>query len=116
MAFSKKKSSGYSQRRAAKRCAMVAAAEVTDIESNTRLVARVSEIGVGGCYVDAMNAFPVGTMVNVRISRDQGAFEAQAKIVYCDPTMGMGVAFTEVAPAQRLTLEDWLAEIVKPAT
>lgn len=86
------------------------------MDSNTRLLARVSEIGTGGCYVDAMNSFPVGTLVSVRISRDRGAFEAQAKVVYSDPTMGMGIAFTEVAPAQRLTLEDWLAEIVKPAS
>lgn len=116
MAINKKKSTEYTQRRAAKRCAMVASAEVTDIDSNTRLSARTSEIAIGGCYVDAMNPFPVGTNVSVRIVRDQGAFEAKGKIVYCDSTMGMGVAFTEMAPAHRLMLEEWLAEIVKPAS
>lgn len=116
MAIDRKKAKEYGQRRAAKRCTMVASAEVTDISSDTRLSARISEIGIGGCYVDALNPFPVGTIVNLRILRDQGAFEAQGKVVYCDSTMGMGIAFTEIAPEQRSVLEDWLAEIVKPAS
>jgi hypothetical protein len=115
MAIDKKKSKEYSQNRVAKRCPMVATAEVLDLGTNTQLSARTSEIGIGGCYVDAMNPFPVGTVVNVRIERDQGAFEAKGKVVYCDSTMGMGVAFTEMAPEQRAVLEDWLAEIVKLA-
>lgn len=112
----KKKTHEYKQRRAAKRCAMVASIEVTDLGTKTKLSARTSEIAVGGCYVDALNPFPVGTIVEVRIVRDKGSFEAKGKVAYCDSTMGMGVAFTEVAPAQRSTLEDWLAEIVKPAS
>jgi hypothetical protein len=114
MAIHRRKTKEYTQRRAAKRCPMVASAEVVDIESNTRLSARTSELAIGGCYVDALNPFPVGTVIHVRIVRDQGTFEAKGKVVYCDSTMGMGVAFTEIAPEQRLVLEDWLAEIVKP--
>ncbi len=112
MAITQKKSAKAQQRRAVKRCSMVASAEVTDLGSNTRLSARTSEIGIGGCYVDALNPFPDGTVVQVRILRDKGTFEARAKVVYCDSTMGMGLAFTEMAPEQRLLLEDWLAEIV----
>jgi len=39
-------------------------------------------------------------------------FEAKAKVVYCHPRFGMGLAFTEMAPDQRSLLETWLAEIV----
>jgi PilZ domain len=112
MAINKKKSAQGKQTRAAKRCSMVASAEVTDLGSNTRLSARTSEVGIGGCYVDAMNPFPEGTDVQVRILRDQGTFETKAKVVYCDSTMGMGLAFTEMTPEHRSLLEDWLAEIV----
>jgi hypothetical protein len=115
MAFDRKRAKEYPQRRAAKRCSMVASAEVVDIGSNTRLSARTSELAIGGCYVDALNPFPVGTIVNLRIMRDRGTFEAKGKVVYCDSTMGMGIAFTEITPEQRSVLEDWLAEIVKPA-
>ena len=115
MAIHRKKTKEYTQKRAAKRCAMVASVEAIDISTQTRLSARMSELGIGGCYIDALNPFPVGTVIELRISRDQGTFEAKAKVVYCDSPMGMGVAFTEIAPEQRLMLEDWLAEIVKPA-
>lgn len=95
---------------------MVASAEAVDISTQTRLSARTSELGIGGCYIDALNPFPIGTVIELRILRDKGTFEAKGKVVYCDSTMGMGVAFTEIAPDQRSTLEDWLAEIVKPAS
>ncbi|HWZ99689.1 MAG TPA: PilZ domain-containing protein [Candidatus Dormibacteraeota bacterium] len=98
--------------RAVRRCPFVASVEVTDVNSGARLSARISELAMGGCYVDALNPFPTGTLITLRILRDQGAFEAKAKVVYCDPKFGMGVAFTEMARDQRAILEGWLAEII----
>ncbi len=100
------------KQRAVRRCPLVASAEVTELSSGAVLSARTSEIGLGGCYVDALNPFPEATLVGLRILRDQGVFEATAKVVYCDPAFGMGLAFTDMAPDQRLLLEAWLAEIV----
>jgi hypothetical protein len=100
------------KQRAVRRCPLVASADVTEPLSGTRLSARTSEIGLGGCYVDALNPLPEGTFVGLRILRDQGVFETKAKVVYCDPSFGMGLAFTEMAPDQRSLLENWLAEIV----
>jgi hypothetical protein len=98
--------------RSVRRCPLVASAEVTELHSEALLSARTSEIGLGGCYVDALNSFPEGTLVGLRIIRDQGVFETKAKVVYCDPGFGMGLAFTEMTPDQRSLLETWLAEIV----
>ena len=100
------------KRRSVRRCPFVASAEVTELGSGAQLSARTSELGVGGCYVDALNPFPKGTLVGLRILRDQGVFETMAKVVYCDPRFGMGLAFTEMTPDQRSLLEAWLAEIV----
>ena len=102
----------YRKDRAVRRCPFVATAEVTDLGSNTRLSGRTSELGVGGCYVDALNPFPEGTAVHIKILRDQGVFETQAKVVYCHPKFGMGLAFSETTPAQRDLLESWLVELV----
>jgi hypothetical protein len=99
-------------KRSVRRCPFVASAEVTELCSGARLSARTSELSVGGCYVDAHNPFPEGTLVELRILRDQGVFETKAKVVYCDPRFGMGLAFTEMSPDQRSLLEAWLAEIV----
>ncbi|HEY2118416.1 MAG TPA: PilZ domain-containing protein, partial [Candidatus Acidoferrum sp.] len=76
------------------------------------LSARISELGLGGCYVDALNPFPAGTQVELRIIRDQGIFQTKAKVVYCDSTFGMGMAFIETASDQRSILEVWIADIV----
>jgi hypothetical protein len=100
------------KQRSVRRCALVASAEVTELHSGTLLLARISEVGLGGCYVDALNPFPAGTLVGLRILRDQGIFQAKAKVVYCDSSFGMGLAFTEMTPDQRAILEAWLADIV----
>jgi PilZ domain len=102
----------WKKTRAVRRCAFVASAEVTEVSSGTQLSARTSELGVGGCYIDALNPFPEGTRVQVRILRDQGVFETNAKVVYCHPNSGMGLAFEEITPDQRSLLETWLAELV----
>jgi len=100
------------KRRSVRRCPLVASAEVTELGSGTVLSGRTSELALGGCYVDSLNPFPEGTLVGLRILRDQGVFESKAKVVYCDPNFGMGLAFTEIPPDQRSLLEAWLVEIV----
>ena len=100
------------KQRSVRRCALVASVEVTELRSGATLSARISELGVGGCYVDALNPFPEGALVALRILRDQGVFETKAKVVYCHSGFGMGLAFTELMPDQRSLLETWLAEIV----
>ena len=108
----KKKPPQWTKQRSALRCQLVASAEVTDLHSGTRLSARISELSVGGCYVDALNPYPEGTLVGLRILRDQGIFETKARVAYCDPAFGMGLAFTDMTPDQRSLLETWLTEIV----
>jgi hypothetical protein len=100
------------KRRFVRRCPLVASAEVTELGSETLLSGRTSELGLGGCYVDSLNPFPEGTLVGLKILRDQGVFETKAKVVYCDPRFGMGLAFIETPPDQRSLLEAWLIEIV----
>jgi hypothetical protein len=102
----------FAKPRAVRRCSFVASVEVTELSSGTRLSARTSEVGMGGCYVDAMNPFAIGAQVKLRIVRDQGAFEAKAKVVYSDSSFGMGLSFTEMEPEQRVILENWLEEMV----
>jgi len=98
--------------RSVRRCPLVASAEVTELGSETKLSVRTSELGLGGCYIDTLNPFPEGTLVQLRLLRDNGVFETKAKVVYSHPGFGMGLAFIEVTPNQRAILESWLAELV----
>jgi hypothetical protein len=106
------RTSQLATKRAVRRCPFVASAEVVELSSKTRLSARTSELGLGGCYVDAFNPFPEGALVELRIVRDQGVFETKARVAYTHASFGMGLAFTEMSHEHRLLLEDWLAEIV----
>ena len=108
----KKKPPQWTNKRSGFRCPLVASAEVTDLHSGTKLSARISELGVGGCYVDALTPFPEGTLVKLRIIRDQGAFESNGRVVYTHANFGMGIAFTNVTSDQRSILETWIAEII----
>jgi hypothetical protein len=40
-----------------------AAAEIVEARSRTRLSARAADISLSGCYLDAINLFPVGSAV-----------------------------------------------------
>ena len=106
------KHSQAAKRRSFQRCSLVASAEVTELHTGARLSARISELGLGGCYVDAITQFSEGTLVGLRILRDQGVFETKARVVYCHPQSGMGLAFIELTLDQRSVLEEWIAEIV----
>jgi hypothetical protein len=102
----------FAKERAVKRCPFVASIEVFDVGTGTKLVARTSEIGLGGCYVDALTPFGIGTPVAIKITRDQGSFHAKARVVYTDATFGMGLKFDGLDPEQRAILENWVADIV----
>jgi PilZ domain len=90
------------------RYSFIAATELTDSESATHLSGRVTEISRKGCYVDIMNALPVGDLLNLRISNDHGTFAAKGKIIYVHERIGMGVVFLDPPKEQLDVLEAWL--------
>jgi hypothetical protein len=75
---------------------------------------RINEISRKGCYVDTLNPFPVGTVLNIVISRDQGSFATKGNVIYAHQGIGMGVAFLDPTDEQFKILDSWLAE--RPVT
>jgi len=99
------------ERRTHPRYPCTAAAEIVDAASGARINGRTSDIGRGGCYVDTINPFPVGTAVKVHLTKDDQSFVAQAKVVYAMSGLGMGLKFTSVDPEQLRTLQRWITEL-----
>jgi hypothetical protein len=93
------------------RYSFTAAVQAVDTAQRSVLNARISDLGRGGCYVDAFSPFPMKTGVKLRITCGQRAFEAHAQVVYSKTGMGMGLAFTTVEPEQMRILDRWLAEL-----
>ena len=101
------------KQRSVRRCPLIASAEVTQPGAGIKLLsARTSEFGLGGCYIDTLNPLPEGMLVTLRIRRDSGVFESNAKVVYSQGRFGMGLAFTDMTSDHRAILEGWLAEVV----
>ena len=96
------------ERRRTPRFSFIAHAELREDASQVRVVSRVSELSLNGCYLDMMNPFPAGTMVTLRITAGEETFEAHAKIIYSTPNMGAGAAFLDVDPKHQSLLKRWL--------
>lgn len=101
----------FRERRSVPRFNLTAAAEVIEPRSGVRISGRISEISRNGCFLDILNPLPVGTRLRLTISRDQGTFSTDAKIIYLQAGMGAGILFLDVAPDQSKVLDAWLEEL-----
>ena len=103
--------SGGRESRAQVRFPFTAAAEIYELHSQTRLTGRCSDLSSGGCYIDTLSPFAVGTTVRVRLERDMHEFEAEAVVAYAHVSMGMGLAFKEMKREHQEILRFWIAEL-----
>jgi hypothetical protein len=99
------------ERRKQDRYPLAATAEVLEVRSQTRIHGRCSDLSAGGCYVDTLSPFSVGSIVNIRIAREPKKLEAIAVVSYAHVSMGMGLAFSEIKPEHRQVLRYWIAEL-----
>lgn len=101
----------YSAQRAVPRYSFIATTEITDPVNSIRLSGRVTEISRKGCYVDTLNALPIGTTLHLQVSCDQGVFSTRGNIIYVHPGIGMGVAFVDPPENQMKVLDSWIAAL-----
>jgi PilZ domain len=101
----------FANRRTVPRYPLIATAEILECVSEMRLSGRLSEISRKGCFVDVLNTLPPGTMIQLRVSRDQGTFVTSGRIIYVQEGMGMGVAFVDPPADQLQILNAWLSEL-----
>ncbi len=96
------------ERRVHLRFPFTATAEVVDTKSGTRLLARASDLSIGGCYIDTPSPFAKGTAVRLRLNNDKQKLETLAVVAYASAPMGMGLTFTEIQPDQLEILGSWM--------
>lgn len=102
---------GEADRRGGDRHLVIASAEIVELGSGARFSTRTTDLGPGGCFVDTLTPFPVGSKVRVTVFRADTKFESEGKVVYSQPGLGMGVAFSQLDAKQSVALEKWLAEL-----
>lgn len=99
--------------RSVPRYTFIADAEVVESGTKAHLTARISEIGLRGCYIDLLNPLPAGLNILVKIFKNNQTFEEEAQVVYAHPTMGMGVVFTRMNPDHQRVLEGWIQNLIR---
>ena len=92
------------------RIPFIASAEITEVDTEVRLIARTGDLSKGGCYLDMVNPLPQGTAVKVAIAHGNRTFDATAKVIYSQTPLGMGLEFREIDPTHQPTLGQWLSE------
>jgi hypothetical protein len=91
------------------RFSLDAAAEIAPEDSpNATVAARATELSLRGCYFKLASPFPVETRVLVKIFHDNQYFEAKGNVVHVTPVSGMGVAFREIKPHCKNSLQKWI--------
>jgi hypothetical protein len=100
-----------SELRGLPRYAFTAIAEAVESESHARISGRLSDLGEGGCYFEVMSPFAVGHNVRLQIFKDDQEFAAKATVLYSTAGIGMGLAFTDIEPTERLLLDRWIGEL-----
>jgi hypothetical protein len=99
------------ERRKSVRFAVSASADMLELRTHARLSGRASDLGAGGCYIDTVTPFPIGTTVVLNLTSENHNVHAMANIVYAHTGMGMGLAFAEMTPTQQANLSNWLREL-----
>jgi hypothetical protein len=99
------------ERRIATRFPFTADAVIFDVSTQTRVVGRSSDLGSNGCYIDTISPLAAGAVVDVGLRRGLDEFKARAIVKYALPSMGLGLAFTEINLEHQAVLRKWIAEL-----
>ena len=99
------------ERRRNPRIPFTAGVVAVEPRSQTEIAAHTTDLSSCGCYLDTMNPLPERTEIDLQLTKNGKSFRAKARVVHCQPGVGMGLLFTEIAPGERPMLERWLAEL-----
>ena len=75
---------------------------------------RVSELSLGGCYVDTRMQFGVDTPMTIRAAFPTGEAVFTGRVIYEQAGYGFGVAFDALSDSTREQLENFLGSGNKP--
>jgi hypothetical protein len=74
--------------------------------------ARISDISVGGCYIDTIAQVPVAEPLSLNISSSNGeSMQFNGRVAYVLENFGFGVEFVDLSDKQR----DFLNSIITSA-
>jgi len=82
-------------------------------EGSRRLRSATADLSLGGCYLEMMFTFPVGTILEVSLQIGYTVF-AKAVVVTRELQVGNGIQFIDMAPTDRDAIRNYIDNAVKP--
>ncbi len=73
--------------------------------------ARVNEISIGGCYIEIMSPLRLATCVRLELSINRRTIILEGTVRNSQPSFGMGIEFTKIAPAEAEKLQHVIGEV-----
>jgi hypothetical protein len=74
------------------------AAQIVLQNGSLRMTATITDISLGGCYVEMLSPLPVDTFVDIAISPDDKTLQLSGRVRSSQTNFGMGVSFTGMRP------------------
>ncbi|RPJ69431.1 MAG: hypothetical protein EHM24_04370 [Acidobacteria bacterium] len=98
---------GTNERRTVQRIAFFTEASLEGLDVG-RTDVRITEISAGGAFVDTRSVLPAGAVTYLLFTLGDRQLRVKAQVRYAIPSIGMGLAFTELSPEDRQTLAEFV--------
>lgn len=79
------------------------------------LTGKITDISLGGCYVETLSPLPSETSVRLFFELDGAVLEPTGRVCSTQIGMGMGIAFTSMTPAEFEALRKFAPPMALPA-
>ena len=99
------------ERHRASRYPLEANIELTEVQSETPIKGRTSDLSLFGCHANTLEPLAPGTKVRIKTVHRGCNFQALGKVVYARLDVGMGIVFTGIQSNDQLVLDKWIAEL-----
>ena len=74
---------------------------------------RTTDISEGGLFISNIQSFESGDVMEVSIPTKSEKINAKAQVKYCQPGIGMGIAFIEADDELRIRIKELVDSIAK---
>jgi hypothetical protein len=102
---------GQLERHRARRYLLRANIEAKDVQSETQISGRTSDLSLFGCHVNTLKPLTPGTKIRIKMTLGSVNFQALGRVVYARSNKGMGIVLTNIQPNDQRVLEKWTAQL-----
>jgi len=89
-------------------------AQVTTQDESVRLPGTVTDISLGGCYIEMLAPLPCDTEIQMSLNTGDATLNVSGTVRFSQMGMGMGVAFTGMGPVDFERLRDFAPPVTAP--